>query len=221
VTPFLPLRWAMVNLAPELKGIWEGASLDPLITGLVLGAALTVAVALGVLAWRRRPGHLERVFREIAHEALEHAVIPDGLGGLIHLDWVLLTRNGLIVIEVKPFEGTIFCGEQLERWSWMQDGRRTEFDNPMARLRERIASVRTLVPDVPVSGCVLFTGRVDFPYGQADSVLTLAQLHARYAEEDTDHTRPGASHAGQAFYEAWQQIRRATRDASDGDAAEA
>jgi hypothetical protein len=186
-----------------------------LITGLVLGAALTVGAILAVLAWRRRPGRLVRVFREISHEALEHAVIPDGLGGLIHLDWVLLTRSGLIVVEVKPFDGTIFCGEHLERWSWMHEGRRTEFDNPMARLRERIASVRTLVPDVPVSGCVLFTGRVEFPYGQADSVLTLEQLHARYSDQDSDHTRPGVSHAGQAFYEAWQQIRRATRDAAE------
>jgi nuclease-like protein len=196
-------------------GSREGAALDPLITGLILGAAVMLGVIVAMLAWRRRPGRLERVFSEIAHESLEHAVIPDGLGGLIHLDWVLLTQDGLMVIEVKPFDGTIFCGEQLERWSWMQAGQRNEFDNPIARLQERIASVRTLVPDVPVSGCVLFTGRVAFPYGQADSVLTLEQLHARYADEDRDHTRPGVSHAGQAFYEAWQQIRRATRDAAE------
>jgi len=180
-----------------------------------LGAAVTLAVGLGVVAWRRRPGRLVRVFRDIAHETLEHAVIPDGLGGMIHLDWVLLTRDGLVVVEVKPFDGTIFCGEQLERWSWMQGSHRSEFANPLSRLRERIASVRSLVPDVPVTGCVLFTGRVAFPYGQADSVLTLEQLKARYAGADTDHTRPGASHAGQAFYEAWQQIRRATRDAAE------
>ena len=205
----------MAKLTVTAGGDREGAALDPLIAELVLGTAVTLGVILAVMAWRRRPGHLERVFRDIAHEALEHAVIPDGLGGLIHLDWVLLTSDGLMVLEVKPFDGTIFCGEQLERWSWMQGGQRNEFDNPLARLRERIASVHTLVPDVPVSGCVLFIGRVTFPYGQADSILTLEQLCSRYADQDRDHTRPGVSNAGQAFYEAWQQIQRATREAAE------
>lgn len=173
---------------------------------------VTLLLVAAFLYWRNHHRQLGTVFRNVAHEALEHVVIPDGLGGEIHIDWVLLTPEGLAVIEVKPYDGTVFCGDTLERWAVMHDGKRREFPNPLARLKDRIASVRTLVPDVPVTGWVLFTGAVDFPHGQAESVITTEQLRTRYSTAE-EFTRPGVTHAVGSFYDAWQQIRRATKEA--------
>ena len=76
-------------------------------------AALTVVVGAGAI-WiiRRRRFDIERQIRRtiaaISTEILRDVVIPDGMDGQIQLDYLLLTRNGLLVLDLKDVPGSIF-----------------------------------------------------------------------------------------------------------------
>lgn len=151
--------------------------------GIVLGI-----VALTVLVWlffrrRRRPG-LAAALESVAIDRLQNVLLPDGMGGQIQIEHLLLTGNGLLVIDVKAFEGTIFAGERMAEWTVIGKQGRFTFPNPLGTLYDRVAALRQLVRDVPVAGLVLFGGGADFSKGRPRDVLHPEDLVGRYPRPD-------------------------------------
>ena len=90
-------------------------------------------------------------------------LVPDGMGGQIQIEHLLLTANGLVVVDVKAFEGTIFASDRMEEWTVIgRDGRFTFPESAQSTLYDRVAALRQLVRDVPVVGLVLFAPGADF-----------------------------------------------------------
>jgi len=149
----------------------------------LLGIAAAVlaagAAAAGVWAWRRhraRRALLDRI-ESIAAEYLQDVLLPDGAGGSFHVDFLLLTGVGLVVVELRDMPGMIFGSEQMTEWTVMQKNRRFTFPNPLGPLYDRMAVVRALVGEnVPVEGRVVFTDRGSFPKGHPRPVTRLASL---------------------------------------------
>ena len=141
------------------------------------GAALVVAL-LGWLIYRKwfRLTELQRLVRDISHESLVNVFLPDGLGGEIHIDHVLLTPKGILVLDTKDVSGTIFAGDRLDEWSANAADGRVAFDNPLPQLQDRVSAIRQLVPGTPIEAKVLFTDEVTFPKGHPQAVSTIAEL---------------------------------------------
>ena len=76
---------------------------------------------------------LERIAFEAAHQVL----VPDGMGGHIHVDHLLLTPRGFLVLDTRRVAGLIFGGDQMSEWTVMARGRRYTFDNPQPALYDR------------------------------------------------------------------------------------
>lgn len=176
---------------------------DPQWIGL---GALVVLVGLlaywGIRSYQRRArrkallARLERVAYRAAHQVL----VPDGMGGFIHIDHLLLTPRGVLVLDARRVAGLIFGGDQMSDWTVMGRGRRYTFDNPQPALYDRIAAVKALVGDVPVEGRLLFSNVGKFTKGIPKWVMMLdgievefPQLHDRsapnMAELDESWTR--------------------------------
>jgi hypothetical protein len=156
--------------------------------GLVAGAGaglLLVLVAAWML-WRRRGGpEVARALEAVSIERLQNVLVPDGMGGHIQVEHLLLTGQGLLVIDAKSFAGTIFASERMAEWTVIgKDGRFT-FPNPLGTLYDRVAALRQLARDVPVAGYVLFGGGADFTKGRPRDVLSAAELVERYRRPDT------------------------------------
>ena len=170
-------------------------------------AALTVGTLgyFGLRAYQRRArrksllARLEGVALASAHQVL----VPDGMGGFIHIDHVLLTPRGVLVLDTRRVMGLIFGGDQMSDWTVMGRGHRYTFDNPQPALYDRIAAVKAIVGDVPVEGRLLFSNVGKFTKGIPKWVVMLDGIEVEFpVVEPNDRASPVL----EQFAEAWQRL---------------
>jgi hypothetical protein len=152
---------------------------------IVIGAVAVALVAFfGSRAWVLRKRDARRVARVTAGAAdyLRNVLVPDGNGGDYHLDFVLLTSRGVVIIDMRDFVGIVFGGDQMTAWTLMSGPSRTTFVNPQAGLYDRIASVRAVIQDqqTPVEGRIVFTKRAKFPKGLPRFTVMLESVAAEF-----------------------------------------
>jgi hypothetical protein len=156
---------------------------------IAAGAALLLAGAAGYVAYgayrrrSRRKSLLARLER-IAYEAAHQVLVPDGMGGFIHIDHLLLTPQGLLLLDTRRVAGLIFGGDQMSDWTVMARSRRYTFDNPQPALYDRIAAVKALVGEFPVEGRLLFSNVGKFTKGMPKYVLMLDGLEVEFPVAD-------------------------------------
>ncbi|MBA3563386.1 MAG: NERD domain-containing protein [Gammaproteobacteria bacterium] len=171
----------------------------------LLGILLVLLIAL--LTWRHRTRHkreVRRVLKAIGTEVASDILVPDGMGGQIHIDHLLLTARGLLVLDIKDVGGVIFGSDRMDEWAVIDGERRYTFRNPQSALYDRVAAVKSLARDVPVSGRIGFTSSGQFTKGMPKAVVMLDAL-------DKEFGRFGESSSiTNAFYPHWQRVLRAT-----------
>ncbi len=179
--------------------------------GIATAVVLFLLLLLLVLRRKRRErdGGVREALRAVAVDTLEDVLIPDGMGGLIHLEYALLTSRGILVVNVKPYKGIVFASDQMNEWTIMRDGMRSTLANPVGGLFDRVAAVKQIVRDVDVHGLVLFPEGADFSKGQPRSVALPAELLAGFPlPADGDRKRVAVS-----FRPYWEQLREAVETA--------
>jgi len=144
------------------------------------GAFLGLLALGAAWAWYRRRDRLDLILRKIAWRRLADVVIPDDVDGEIHLDLVLLTAKGILVLEVRRATGTLFWGDQLEYWTLLDGRRRTRIRNPLPGLQAKRHAVHALAPRVPVSGRVLLLGTVSISGATPPGVVSAEELLAEF-----------------------------------------
>jgi hypothetical protein len=151
-----------------------------LLAWLVPVGGVVLAAALGLWWWRRTAMHrlVRRTLESCTLEVLRHAVIPDGVDGHIHLDHLLLTPRGLIVLDVRDVRGAVFGAEKMDDWAVLDGRRRHLFKNPLGPLHDRLVAVRALAGEVEVHGRIAFTPRAHFPKGLPTLSVPLSALAA-------------------------------------------
>ena len=154
-------------------------------TAIAIGVAVALVGLVAWLLWRRRRGpEIKQALEAVAIERLQNVLLPDGMGGHIQVEHLLLTGHGFVVIDAKSFAGTIFASERMAEWTVIGKQGRFTFPNPLGTLYDRVAALRQLVRDVPVAGHVLFAGGADFKKGRPRDVLSAAELVERYRRPD-------------------------------------
>jgi hypothetical protein len=150
----------------------------------------------------RRKGLLARLER-IGYQAVHQVLVPDGMGGFIHIDHLLLTPRGVLVLDTRRVAGLIFGGDQMSDWTVMGRGRRFTFDNPQPALYDRIAAVKALVGNVPVEGRLLFSNLGKFTKGRPKHVVMLDGIEVEFPAVDRGPTNfPEFA----AYTDAWQSL---------------
>jgi hypothetical protein len=168
------------------------------------------AVVLLLLIWilyrfiRGRGGDLEHAMAEISFDRIDGLVIPNADEGEILIDYLLLTSQGLLILEVKDVQGTVFGGDKLQDWTVINNERRYTFSNPQPALYDRIAAVRQIVREVPVAGRILFLDGAEFTKGTPGLVANLTQLVSEFGEPD----KKAAKFKIEAFKPHWELIRK-------------
>jgi Nuclease-related domain len=164
---------------------------------IATATALVVIGACGYVGYgayqrrSRRKALLGRLDR-IAYEAVHQVLVPDGMGGFIHVDHLLLTPRGLLVLDTRRVAGLIFGGDQMSDWTVMGRGRRYTFDNPQPALYDRIAAVKALVGDFPVEGRLVFSNLGKFTKGVPKYVVMLDGIEVEFPAVDRGLKGSGA-----------------------------
>ena len=168
------------------------------------------AVILLAIVWivvrlvRGRDGDFERAVADISFDRIDGLVIPKADEGEILVDYLLLTSQGLLILELKDVQGTVFGGDKLQDWTVINKQRRYTFSNPQPALYDRIAAVRQIVREVPVAGRILFLDGAEFAKGTPGLVSTLAQLVSEFGEPD----KKAAKFKIEEFKPHWELIRK-------------
>ncbi len=144
------------------------------------------------------PVRITRALKAISHEMLRDIFLPDGVGGHIHIDALLLTNRGLLVLEIKDIHGVIFGANQMDEWVVLQQRKRHTFNNPLHALRDRIGSVRLIAKDIHTEGYCVFTEHGRFEKGMPPETVMLHDL--------VETAGPAGNDYPQAFAEAWANL---------------
>lgn len=178
-----------------------------------LGAVLILLSLWLVYRNRRTRGRtLASVLESIAIERISGLLIPNGDAGEILIDHLLLTAQGLLIVDVKDVEGTVFGSDKMEDWTVISADRRYTFCNPQPALYDRIAAVRQIIRQVPVAGRILFLDGADFSKGVPGLVCDLDGLVDEFGEQDKAAARVKI----EAFKPHWDLIRKEALNAQLG-----
>ena len=172
-------------------------------------AAVALVIVVAIVVVRRRQRATGDVLREIGVKSLQEVLLPDGTGGVIHLQNVLLTAKGILVIEVKNFEGKVFASDRMDEWTVIGDSQRYTFPNPQAALFDRVAAIKAVSRDIPVSGFVLFPVGAEFGKDRPSETIFPDELRARYGRPDDAELE----RLMEAFYPHWEKVQRASEPA--------
>jgi hypothetical protein len=179
-------------------------------------AAIVLAILfswVAVVVWRMMHTPRRRLLatvKAISSDSLSDIVIPDGLDGQIHLDLVLLTARGILVLDIKDHRGSVFAGANMEQWTVMDGPRRITVRNPLGALHDRVHALEQLVEhEVPVEGRAVFTGDAKFVKGRPEGVLLLSELRESFARRND-----GDERTIEAFRSRWQRVRDVATRAS-------
>jgi len=178
---------------------------------LLIAAAAVLGFGLS-WAWRWYRKYRARKLLRAAVTAgsadhLIDSLVPDGMGGSFHVDYLLLTLRGVVVIDLRDVRGNIFGGDQMADWTVMDGPRRFTFTNPQGALYDRIAAVKAVAGDVPVEGRIVFTRRGKFPKGLPKWTLMIDALRSEFPEGDFEAPAESAAR----HREAWQRLKEAVK----------
>jgi len=181
-------------------------------------ALVACAVAFGwglSLAWRwyRKRRARKALIATITAVGADHLIdvlVPDGMGGFFHVDFVLLTPRGVVVLDLRDVSGNVFGGDQMNEWTVMDGAARYTFVNPQSALYDRIAAVKALAGELPVEGRVVFTRRAKFPKGLPKWTLMVDSLSSDFPVVD----RALMAGVTERFGSAWQHIKHSCAPSS-------
>ncbi len=159
-------------------------------------------VAVGAYQRRARRKQLLSRLDRIAYESAHQVLVPDGMGGYIHIDHLLLTPRGLLVLDTRRVPGLIFGGDQMSDWTVI-GRRRFTFDNPQPALYDRLAAVKALAGDFPVEGRLLFSNIGKFTKGMPKYVMMLDGIEVEFPQ--VDRSLKGSA-ALEPFAEVWGRV---------------
>jgi hypothetical protein len=184
---------------------------DTALVGAVVTTLLLVAVLI-LLAWRWyvRRNQVSRWLRRLGGLYVRDLIIPDGVGGIIQTDYLVLLRGGVLVLDVKNYRGVLFGSENAPLWSQMVKSRSYKFTNPLPENTLRVQSLKHLLPDVPVIGRVVFRPDGRFPRDRPAGVSMLDTL--------VDDLGAFSGPASLQYMEAWKRLKTASGDVEPVDA---
>jgi len=194
----------------------ELQKLPPMAWLLIVAAAVLGLLLFWAWRWYRQYRARKALHGAVTTGCADHlkdSLVPDGMGGSFHVDFLLLTLRGVVVIDLRDVKGNIFGGDQMAEWTVMDGARRFTFTNPQSALYDRIAAVKAVAGEVPVEGRIVFTRRGRFPKGLPKWTLMLDALRAEFPAADFESPADTVAR----FRDGWQSLRSAVKPSNMTD----
>ncbi len=161
---------------------------------------LEAITALGLIAvivffWKqsrksKHQRHTRKVVESLGVKYLHDVVLPDGIDGLVFIDYLLLVPDGFVVLGTQHNAGHLFGGETVDQWSQVSNNKTYKFNNPLYDNQSACQAVRWNLQhaDNPsanthwrVQGWVTFSNAGNFPKGIPAQVSMIDELKSNLA----------------------------------------
>lgn len=116
--------------------------------------------------------------RETTSHVLNSVTLEYG-DGTTQIDHILVTQNGILVIETKHFTGWIFASEKQKYWTQVVFKVKNKFQNPIFQNLRHVKATQQLfdfVPSNEIGSLVVFTGDAEFRTERPDNVIFVDEL---------------------------------------------
>ena len=178
----------------------------------VAGLAFAVLAVGFWLAWPRYLALRERrrrrkLLASLSVDLLHDVAVADGVGGYFHVDYLLLTPRGVLLLDFWDVVGNVFGSDPMTDWTVTRTGQRHTFPNPQAALYDHLASLRAALGNVPVEGSIVFADTLTFPKGMPRFTLIESQLGSEFFFGE----RHLAERAVDPWRDAWESLKGALR----------
>ena len=136
----------------------------------------------GLSTQRLGQWRLRRKLHKLSPDVLHDFILPGAYGGLAKIDHAVLTAGGILCIQSKHYNGIVFGAQDEPQWTNVDGTRRRRFLNPLIQNEGRSRALQKVVPDVPVSNLVVFTGSVEFTSAPPKNVIHMQDLESFIAK---------------------------------------
>jgi len=144
---------------------------------LLATACLLVLLIFGYNRFKRSTSQQQHlILKPYIRDEIKEIIIPDGIGGLLEIEHLILTDQGLLLIETYPMSGNLFGAETIDQWTQIMDGRSYKFPNPLRRIRTSRQAIKALSPNIPIFCRIIFNAHSVFPKGKPDEVSVISSL---------------------------------------------
>ena len=148
---------------------------------------------------------ITRAAKRLGARVLRNVNLPDGMGGEIRIDFLMLSIDAILVIDVKRYDGMIFGGVQTDEWTQTINSRSYKFPNPDNYLLQQVSAVKSIVPRAPIRGIHLFTDNAVFPWDKPSNMVQVKDLRRSRTR------RPRLKNIPAELCSAWTQIKRSLK----------
>jgi hypothetical protein len=196
---FFSISTSLLATWPTVAAESEPGS-DPVLMGLtstgptIFISAVAIALLLTVV-FHASARHIARFTTEVkgrrrmneilsdaSPAVIEDLILPGAYGGLTCIDNVIMTSGGLFSIQTKQYNGTIIGATDEPQWTNVDGIYRHNFLNPLIQNEGRTRSLQKVIPGVPVSNLVVFTGEIQFAAELAENVIHIDELRRYIAQ---------------------------------------
>ena len=92
--------------------------------------------------------HVKLYLKEPKYILLNDLTLPDGQGSTTQIDHILLSPNGIFVIETKNYKGWIFGGERQKMWTQKIYKKSYQFQNPIHQNYKHMKVLESVLSDI-------------------------------------------------------------------------
>lgn len=155
----------------------------PILLGLfllsLLGAIFNLFFRSKVKGWlgEKLLGVLLAKLDSTTYKVLPNIYLPDN-GATTQLDFVVVSRFGIFVIEQKTYKGWIFGKENEREWTQNLYGKKFRFQNPLHQNLKHLKILAGLfaLPASAFKSVVAFSGEATFKTPMPPNVMRMAQV---------------------------------------------
>ncbi|WP_428243523.1 nuclease-related domain-containing protein [Gynuella sp.] len=121
---------------------------------------------------------LVRYCQNSTSHVLNNITLPYG-DGTTQIDHILITQNGILVIETKHYSGWLFANETQKKWTQVKFHIKRQFQNPIFQNKKHVLAVQKLLDFLPseeIKSLVVFTGDAEFKTEIPKGVIHIDEL---------------------------------------------
>jgi len=157
---------------------------------MLVGIAVFISFGIGFAKGKKRKhkeenqgeAQVRRILTEYCRKSTAHALNNVTLqygDGTTQIDHILISQNGILVIETKHYTGWIFANENQKQWTQVVFKVKSKFLNPIFQNLKHVRATQQLLDFLPkgeIISLVVFTGDAEFKTEVLDGVIHVNQL---------------------------------------------